>query len=47
MKGKSYLLLCIALSTVIAVSILFVPGLADSLETWLLRVLSTNARVEI
>jgi hypothetical protein len=45
MKAKYYLLLCLGITLAIALTILWVPGVADGLESWLLRVLSTNARI--
>jgi hypothetical protein len=44
MKGKNYLILCVAVSIIVASTILFVPGVSDSFETRLLTFLSTNAR---
>jgi len=44
MKMKNYLFLCIAVSAVVALTILFVPGVAGTLERELLSFLSTNAR---
>jgi len=44
MKGRNYLLLCGAVATVVALTVLFVPGVADAIETTLLIFLSTNAR---
>lgn len=43
MKLKPYLILLISLSAVVSLSILFVPGLAESIETWMLGFLSRNA----
>lgn len=44
MNGKNYLILCVAVSVVVALSILYVPGLSDTFEGRLLTFLSTNAR---
>ncbi len=44
MKAKNYLLLCVAVSAVVALTILFVPGVAETIEIKLLTFLSTNAR---
>lgn len=44
MNGKNYLILCVAVSVVVALTILFVPGVSDTFETRLLTFLSTNAR---
>jgi hypothetical protein len=44
MRAKNYLLLCLAVAAVVASTILFVPGVAETIETRLLIFLSTNAR---
>jgi hypothetical protein len=44
MRAKNYLLLCLAVAVVVASTILFVPGVAEAIETRLLIFLSTNAR---
>ncbi len=44
MKLKNYLLLCIVVAAAVALTLLFVPGVAESIEVQLLRFLSTNAR---
>lgn len=44
MKTKSYLMLCVAVSVVVVLTVLFVPGVSDRIETELLTFLSTNAR---
>jgi hypothetical protein len=44
MSWKNYLLVCVAVAVVVSISILFVPGLSDTIETRLLTFLSTNAR---
>ena len=43
MKTKPYLLLCLGISVIISLSILLVPGLAESIETWMLGFLARNA----
>ncbi len=43
MKWKNYLVLCLLLSVGFSASILFVPGLSETLEGVLLGFLSTNA----
>ena len=44
MTNKTYLTVCIAVTVLVAGSILFVPGLSESIEQNLLIFLSTNAR---
>ena len=44
MSGKNYLITCVAISVVVALTVLFVPGVSDTFETRLLTFLSTNAR---
>ncbi len=44
MNTKNYLMLCLAVSVVVALTVLFVPGVSDTIETELLTFLSTNAR---
>jgi hypothetical protein len=44
MKSRNYLLLCVAVAVTVASTILFVPGVAEAIETRLLIFLSTNAR---
>ncbi len=46
MKTKNYLMLCAALAIATSMSILFVPGLSDSVETRMLSWLGNNARDE-
>jgi hypothetical protein len=43
MKTKNYLILCAAVTIVTALTILFVPGVSDTIERELLTFLSTNA----
>lgn len=45
MKLKSYLVWLLSLSLLVSLSILFVPGLAESIESWLLTFLARNAAV--
>lgn len=44
MKTKNYLILCAVLILVVPLTILFFPGLSDSIETGMLTYLATNAR---
>ena len=44
MKWKNYLLLCLSVIAVVALTVMYVPGVADTIETELLTFLSTNAR---
>ena len=44
MKAKNYLILCGCVTVVVALTILYVPGLSDTIETRMLTFLSTNAR---
>ncbi len=44
MNLKNYLILCVGVSLVVALTILFMPGVAESIESNLLTFLSTNAR---
>jgi hypothetical protein len=44
MKARNYVVLCVAVAVVTTASILFIPGLADAIETSLLVFLMTNAR---
>ncbi|MEO1931661.1 MAG: hypothetical protein ABGX41_07160 [Pseudohongiella sp.] len=44
MKTKNYLILCAALVLLVPLTILFTPGLSDSMETRMLTYLMTNAR---
>ena len=44
MNTKNYLILCASLTVVLVVGLLYVPGVADFVESELLRFLSTNAR---
>ena len=43
MKTKIYLALLISISLLVSLAILFIPGLAESIETWMLGFLSRNA----
>lgn len=43
MKMKSYLLLLLAISVTVSLSILVIPGLAETIELWMLGFLSRNA----
>lgn len=44
MNTRNYLILCVAVSVVVALTILYVPGVSDTFEGRLLNFLSTNAR---
>ena len=44
MKTKNYLALCAAVTVAVVLSVLYVPGLSDTIEQVLLVFLSTNAR---
>ncbi len=44
MKAKNYLILCVAVAVVTSFTILFVPGVSETIETRMLVYLSTNAR---
>jgi len=44
MKAKNYLILCAAVAVVTSLSILFIPGVSESIEREGLTFLSTNAR---
>lgn len=45
MKWKTYLLLLFSVSLLVSLSILLVPGLAESIESWMLGFLARNAAV--
>jgi len=45
MKLKPYLALLFAVSITVSLSVLFIPGLAESIESWMLGFLSRNAAV--
>ena len=44
MTMKNYLILCAVVTAVVALSLLYVPGLSDTVEQYMLMFLSTNAR---
>lgn len=44
MKMKTYLILCVIVTVVVAGTVLFVPGVSEHIEQELLTFLSTNAR---
>jgi hypothetical protein len=44
MNMKYYLILCLLVSAAVALSILFIPGVAEVIEIKVLTFLSTNAR---
>jgi|TARA_B110000967_G_C18829187_1_gene533086 hypothetical protein len=43
MKLITYLMLLISISLLVSLSILFIPGLAETIESWMLGFLSRNA----
>jgi hypothetical protein len=43
MKLKNFLVLLLAMSLLVSLTILFVPDLAESIESWMLGFLSRNA----
>lgn len=43
MKLLNYLILCLALSAIVFLAVLFIPSLGDFLESQLLSFLSNNA----
>lgn len=43
MKLKSYLLLLLVLYFFTVLAILYLPGLSENIETWMLRFLARNA----
>ena len=43
MKWHYYLALLVSLSLLVSLAILFVPGLAESIESWMLGFLARNA----
>jgi len=45
MKLKKYLVLILSMSVLVSLAILFVPGLAESIESWMLGFLARNAAV--
>ena len=44
MKTKNYLILCAGITTVLVLSLLFVPAFSNAVEQVTLLFLSTNAR---
>ena len=44
MKLKTYLIVCVVVALLVSLTVLFVPGVADTIEQRLLTFLSTNAR---
>jgi hypothetical protein len=44
MNWKNYLLLCLSVIAVVALTVMYVPGVADTIEGGLLLFLSTNAQ---
>ena len=44
MKMANYLFLCVVISAAVAVTVLYAPGVAETIESRLLVFLSTNAR---
>ena len=44
MKTANYLFLCVIIAVAVAVTVLYAPGVAETIESRLLAFLSTNAR---
>ncbi len=44
MSWKNYLMLCLSVIAVVALSVMYVPGVGDTIEGGLLLFLSTNAQ---
>jgi hypothetical protein len=44
MKMPNYLFLCVVVAAAVALTVLYVPGVAENIESRLLVFLSTNAR---
>ena len=44
MRIGNYITLCLVVSVIVALTVLFVPGVSDRIETEMLTFLSTNAR---
>ena len=44
MKAKNYIMVCVAVAVVVSLTILFVPGVSQTIERELLTFLATNAR---
>ncbi len=44
MKINTYLITCVAISLVVSLTILFVPGVSDTVEGVMLAFLAANAR---
>lgn len=44
MKTKNYLILCATITVVLVISLLYVPGVSDTVEQLMLGFLSTYAR---
>lgn len=44
MKARNYIMVCVAVSVVVSLTILFVPGVSQTIERELLTFLATNAR---
>jgi hypothetical protein len=43
-KTKNYLILCATITVVLVVTLLYVPGVSDTVEQLMLAFLSTNAQ---
>jgi len=43
-KTKNYFILCTAITVALVISLLYVPGLSDTVEQLILGFLATNAR---
>ena len=44
MKTKTYLITCVAVTLVVALTVLFVPGVSDTIEGVMLTFLATYSR---
>ena len=44
MKTKNYFILCVAITVILVIGLLYVPGVSDALEWLMLGFLSTFAR---
>lgn len=44
MRARNYLILCATVAVLVSLTVLFVPGVGDAVETALLGFLATQAR---
>lgn len=47
MKARTYVLLLLACWAITVLAILYIPGLPEGIETWLLRFLARNAAIPV